>query len=367
MNLYNKIFLAILFSIIPLYAIAQHKKIVTVNYVKGIHFDSEGHFYSNDDAVRFLGQAAKEGKVSKNFNTIKAVRKLSKESAEGLANEQLLLVKCQQDDYIIKEIRRDKDPRGEIARLEHARQAQSLQEYIHPKNKGKLQFIFPLSYLRYIYNDKEHILVVMPRAKGERLQSIMEKFKNNPYDRNVIALACRAYDDLGNAMGKFYQHQGNLDHTIVHNDFHHGNIMYDAKQHLITLVDNERISRSLNSPTDISSDLGYLFVTSPFVIEWAHPEFIKGLDVHRWYKISLTSFILGFMRAYPHEQRLDVFKKVMSLLLRWNVEVNKDASREMRGIIKEILINNDKNDQNLERQLLHEGKSLQEIRIWIQR
>ncbi len=366
MNLYTHLLLATFFSILPICAVGQStqkdpsntKKIAIVQNLDGVRFSNKGHFLHHNDVTRFLKRAAQEGKISASFKEIQEARTLTKESAASWANEQLFLVKCANGgSYIVKEIKQDKDPRGEIERLERARKAACLQRYIYPKSKGSLQAIFPTDYVRYVHHNKEHILVIMPKAKGICMQSIMEKFKHDPYDQSVISLACKAYYDLGKAMAKFYQNHGTLNHTIIHNDLHHGNIFYDAKSRLVTLIDNERITNTIEHPSDISSDLSFLFVTSPFVIEWGKPGFIKGLDFNRWYKITLTSFILGFIRAYPNEQRPMIFNALKALLLTWNTNVRKEDSREIRTIITQILVMNEKNNQNLEYQFLIEGKS----------
>jgi hypothetical protein len=367
MNLYTKLTLPILIML-PIFGMEEGKKqyashktksIVHVKHTEGVHFDSNGHFASGADAISFLEKAAHEGKISDSFKDIKKAQVLAKEAKIARwATEQLFLIKCKNgNSYIVKEIKQDKNPRAEIDRLERARTSKPLQRYIHPNKTDSLRFVFPSSYVRYKHDGKEHILVIMTKARGKSLQSLMEKFRHNPHDNKLIALMGAAYYDLGMAMAKFYQKQGTLDSTVIHKDFHHGNIFYELEHRLVTLIDNERICKTLKKPSDISSDLSHLFVTSPFVIEWSNSGFLKDMDLKQWYTITLPSFIFGFMRAYPQQERTGIFEKLTSLLLKWNTAVKRDDSREIRGIIKEVLTMNGKNSQNLERQLLAEGKT----------
>lgn len=362
MNNFVKRIMLSLFSIAVianLTAMEQADVIVKVSGDASIKFDGKGHFANSSDAIKFLKKAAKKGKISHGFKKIQEAKALLKEAKTAKwATEQLFLVKCENgNSYIIKEIKQDKNPRDEIKRLERAHNARRMQPYIYPNKTDGLQFVFPTNYIQYTHNNKEHILVIMPKAKGKSLQSIMERFSNSPDDDKLVSLACAAYYDLGMAIAKFYQSQGTINSTLTHGDFHHGNIFYDEDSRLVTLIDNERLCKALKKPADISSDLSHLFVTSPFIMEWSNSGFMKTIDFKRWYKITLSSFIIGFIRVYPKQERLDIFKKLKDLLLKWNCAVKKDDSKEIRGIIKEVLIINEKDGQNLEQQLFSECKT----------
>lgn len=353
-NTFLTLFLAS-FMVLPLYAMhssgPQYHAIHEIHPDKTIHFSHLGHFKTASDAVYLLTQAAKEGKIPEDFKQIQEVKILEKEiKSAKFATEQLLLVICKNgNSYILKEIKHDKEPLEEIKRLERARTSQRLHPYVYP-NKKDLQCIFPNSYLSYHHAGKKHILVIMPKAKGISMQSIMEKFKHNAHDENLIHIACKAYYDLGAAMAKFYKQFGSLDATVGHHDFHHGNIFYDEKSGLVTLIDNERIANTLETPSDISNDLGHLFITSPFIIEWSNGGFMHDFNWKRWYKMVLPSFIMGFIRTYPSNERKEVFNKLVTFIYKWNSKVKESDSREIRGIIKELV-------ENLKTQFISENKT----------
>ncbi len=305
-----------------------------------IQFDDKGHFKEDKDLALFMEQAVNEGATPRSFDGIKRVKPLSKELKEAkYASEQLWLIECMNGySFILKEIKHNKEPLEEIKRLERARTAHRLQPYVFPRSQDNLQLVFPSRYITYTYRKQQHIMALMPKAKGKRLQSLMEDFERSPDNQQVLKLACKVYYDLGATMAKFYKSFGTLDKTISHKDFHQGNIFYD-RNGLISLIDNERMAQTLEEADDISSDLGYLFVTSPFILEWARGGFLKNFPAKKWYQIVLPSFIIGFMRAYEKHERADVFARLVELICAWESKVNENDSRPIRGIIREVLKN----------------------------
>ena len=355
------ILLSQLLATAPLFCMVnvQPLHLKEINPHRTIHFDRNGHFNDGKQVALFIEQAVHENAAPRCLSEIHEVKKLSKEAQEAkFSSEQLWKITCKEgSSFILKEIHHDKAPLEEIKRLERGRTSQRLQQYVHPHERDNLQLIFPSSYLKYTFKGRDHVLVLMPQARGKSLQSLMEEFNHKSDDSGIIHKVSKAYYRLGAAMAEFYKKFGTLDKTVSHKDFHHGNIFYHHESGLISLIDNERIAPTLENGENISSDLGHLLVTSPFVLEWAHRGFLDQVDVKKWYQIVVPSFICGFIRTYKKEERVDIFKNLVQQICAWNSNVDKETSRTIRGIIKEVLISNDKNPQNMETQLVREGKS----------
>ncbi len=317
------------------YVLEQHEIVP----LPQIQFDDEGHFKEDKDLALFLVQAIQAGAIPKDFDGIKRIKRLSKELLEArYASEQLWLVDCMNDtSFILKEIKEEKEPLEEIKRLEQARTDSRLQPYVGPCSQENLQLIFPASCISYTQCQRKHIMTLLPKAQGLLLQSLMEDFEKSPNDPQVCKCACKAYYDLGAAMAKFYKNFGTLDATISHKDLHQGNIFYDESDGLISLIDNERIVQTLECTEDISCDLGFLFVTSPFILAWTYGDFLQRFPAKKWYEIVLPSFVIGFMRTYENRERAEVFSKLSTLLCRFNTTVNAGDSTSIRSIIEEIL------------------------------
>lgn len=336
----------------------EPRKIKQSDISPKIKLDKKGFFVLDDkegnssSVIHFLENAATQNKAPQSLKKIKKAVALNRETSK-YANDQLFLVINEKGKkYILKEIKPSMKPGEEIKRLDRAFFSLRLEPYIFPQDKDKLSLSLPRAYLSYIDSSKQkHTLVLMPKAKGDSLQSVMEKFKENP--NATIDLACQAYYDLGRALAKFYQTYGPLDKTIVHGDLHAGNIFYDPKTGLTTLIDNERIAYSLEGRKDISKDLGHLAILSPCIVEYGKPEFLKKIDLKRWYNIILPSFIIGFIRAYPKEKRAEIFKKVKDSILKWGVDERATNTAHKYGIdkiIKSVLY-------MLDEKLIKEGKT----------
>ncbi len=356
MNKLYKTTLLVLFSVAPLCAMGAIKKI---NLPAWVTFDKHGYFSDTAGAKELFKRVVKiNGALAKPIS----VKKMSKEAKVArFGTAQLFMVTCEDGKkYILKEIKGASEAKKEVGRLERVRKSKRLAPYIGPKVKNNLQIIVPLAYVAYRHKGKDHIFVIMRKAKGVSLQGLMEKFKSNPHDRTVQRILAKAYYDLGRALAHFHAthapdnqgYCGPLYGTIVHNDMHSGNIFYfeDGKNGRITLIDNERMASSLEKNRDISGDLGCLFVTSPFVMEWSCSGFLKDFDAKKWYSIVVPSFILGYIRMWPKDTRADVFIALKDHILSWDSKVNKDESRHIRGLIKEQLY-------LLERQLVKEHKT----------
>ncbi len=300
-----------------------------------IQFDSYGNFKDDTDLVFFLKQAAQEGAIPSDFHEVKKVELLSKELKESYGSDQLWLIECMNgNSHVLKKIKKDREFE-EIDRLEQVRSAQRLQPYIYPNKRDNLQLILPSRYLMYNYGGRQHIMSLMPKAQGVRFQSIMEDFERNPDDQNLISFASKAYYDLGNAMAKFYSSLGTINQTISHKDFHHGNIFYESNG-LISLIDNEFIAQTLAKADNIGSDLGYLFIVSPNLLERSYPGFMDSFKARQWYQIVLPSFLYGFMQMQEKQKWTKIFPALLELILAWE-NVQEADSFPIRGIVKEIL------------------------------
>ncbi len=310
---------------------------------KSVKLNQDGFFADLESVKAFFMRTTHEIGISKPVS-VKAMTKEAQASKYGTA--QLFEVKCEDGkSYILKEIKDSKEAKEQIERLERVRNSKRLDSYISSMGTEGLCINVPLAYVSYSEKGKDHILVIMRKAKGLLLLDLLEQFKKSPHE-NIYA---KAYYDLGAALARFYRAHGSLDKTIVHGHLHACNIFYQEDT-LVTLIDNERFAKSFDSKTSVSVDMGYLFITSLFRMEWAHSGFLKDFDAKKWYSIVIPSFILGFIRTYPKGQRVDCFKTLKELIFKWDSKVNKDDSRHLRGLIKEQVL-------LLEQQLGAEGKT----------
>lgn len=324
---------------------AMQKLITPITLSKKLEMSKDGRFASSQAAQLFFNQAA----VKLALPRALSAKIMSKEAqAAKFATAQLVKLKCEDgNSYILKEIKGAKEAKKEIPRLERVRSSKRIQPYTDAKDG--LQINVPLVYVSYRYKDKEHILVIMRKAKGLSLQDLLVQFKKNPHDRKIHKILAKAYYDLGAALARFYKMHGSLNSTIVHGDLHAGNIFYKEGEG-VTFIDNETLAKSLDTPRSISVDLGYLFITSPFVMEWAEGGFLKQFDAKKWYTLVLPSFILGFIRTYSQEERIGCFTTLKNHIFTWDCKINRDQSRPLRAQIKEQLL-------ILEKQLVTEKKT----------
>lgn len=327
-------------------------EIQEVSLPSWILLDKQGYFSDTAGAKELFKRVARKHNALSRPMFIKKMSKEAQIAQFGTA--QLYKVTCEDGKkYILKEIKGETKAKKEIKRLEQVRSSKLLAPYIGPKIKDNLQIIVPLAYVSYTHKGKKHILVIMRKAQGILLQRLMEKFKSNPHDRTTQKIHAKAYYNLGVTLACFYRTHGSLYKTIAHQDPHTGNIFYfeDDANWIITLIDNEHMAYSLAKLRSISVDLGHLFATSPFVMQWAQPDFLNNFDAKKWYSIVVPSFILGFIGRCPKKKRISVFKELKELMFTWDSKVINDTSRHMRGLIKEQF-------DFLEQQLVTEYKNM---------
>ncbi|MGE0010398.1 MAG: ankyrin repeat and protein kinase domain-containing protein [Candidatus Babeliales bacterium] len=370
MNTYSKLLLIGLFIPSVLAMAPQSPKplkrpIYTIEPSDKIQFAKEtGHFKVDDkegnsrSVKLFLEHAAQKGEAPESLKKIaKARSMLDVAKTAHWANEQLFMVTSENgNQYILKEIKYTMKPKEEIARLERAYNSLRLEPYIHPEKKNNLSLILARTYLKYNDGKRDHYLVLMSKAKGNSLQSVMEQVKSQS-SQAAMDLASQAYYDLGAAMARFYKQYGALNKTVIHKDLHAGNIFYDPKSRLVTLIDNEGFARSLEEPRSISEDLSKLFVLSPRIMERGNPDFFQGNKelLKRWYAVALTSFIFGFIRTYDKSEQLAIFMQLKNeLMQRIGLDDNATKFANQTGIFtiieKEIL-------PQLEQKLIKEKKT----------
>jgi hypothetical protein len=345
--------LLLLLSVLSIGAMEKHVEKEAVKKaimpIKGhLSLDKEGNFANPEAVAQFLQQAVKEGRLPEQFRSVSKVKSMTKEAKIArFATVQLFSVTLQDgSSFILKEI--GKDAAAEVERLEQARVVPCIAH--SPSNK--FHILFPAYYLSYKSGDKNHILALMEKAPGISLQALMEKFKTQDIDEATLALTTKAFYDLGTELALFYKQCGGLDRAITHNDLHAGNIFYfnDGKTRLSTIIDNERFANSIGNPNDISIDLGFLFVTSPFVLSWTDRDFFKSFNAKRWYSLIVPAFILGFLDTYPKNERITVFQRLSNFIKRFNSKIKDEDSAGVRKLILETM-------NYLEQAIVREHKS----------
>lgn len=368
MNNSIKFFKSIFLSlIIPFSLFAMEDRIATAQINEEL-MDKKGHFKDGEALKAFLSNAACEGQIPENFMIIEDAHELVEEhKISQYWTEQLFWVKCENgEEYIIKEISQKVGPKHEISKLMSAASNQKLENYVYPISTDGLQFIFPTSYLCFSYKGQQRFLSILPKAKGKSIIQIMRRFKKIDFKTKkkqdkIVKSICIAHFDLGRAMAKLYNNLGTLDRTNLHGDLQGGNVFHDAESRLISLIDNDRVNQYLQSPRDISWDLGILFAISPYIVNQAFAGFLQAIDLDRWYTIAITSFIFGFLSKYEESERKGVFMKLKDLLLKCETYYHRDHITETRQAITKVLAKNSENENNLESQYIDQGKNELEI------
>jgi len=348
-----------------LFAMELEENIVDVDINEEL-LDEKGLFKDSEAVITFIIEAAKEGRLPEKFQHIKFARKLEKEHRiSRFWTEQLYEVLCEdRTAHVIKGIfekEKNKDEaKAQIRNLQSACKDSRLEGFVFPYETSGLQFIFPRHYLRYSNKGEEHFLEILPKGQGQVLHEIITEFVANT-SPEIVQLAGKAYFDIGYSLAKFYKSQGTLDNTIIHWSLHGSNMLYDSKTRMVILIDNDVVIKSLEKPTHVGRDMATLFALSPYIINFTFENFLEQLDLTRWYTITLTSFLFGFLSTYEQSERKDIFIKLKDLLLKWDTYFNKKDIKKAKKAIKNVLIKNPENENNLESQYIEQGKSELEI------
>lgn len=284
---------------------------------KDIMFDLKGEFQEASISL-FLERAFKAGVLTNpDFKSAQCVQAKDIIGEKGYQTKQLfeIISTCSgtNKEYILKEIA---SQTAEILRLNQSIMVPDLASYIYPNYvPGFPVFIMPNAYLAYRYKDKEHYLALMPKSKGIKLSSLIEKFYNKQIGLDEVL---RIFFDVGQAFAAFhkkfmhkyqsYAQQGSiLNPTLVHGDAHQANIFFDPKDRQVIMIDNERIKDY--SPKKPAWEIKYFFFTT---LNLFTPVLIKQDQtfINQWLLLTMRSFIQGYASVYPEHQRAQVFKEL---------------------------------------------------------
>ncbi len=296
-----------------------------IEHIHNVRVDKKGNFKR-----KMLADYLKQSEQLKSHNSgfakvtesqIKHMSQEAKDASWGTSQ----LFKCylsNDNQYIIKEIKAScsnpNSPIKEIERLELAKSYQPIANCVHPNKMPEYpQFIFPIAYLSYTHGKNRRYVVVMPSAKGNSLMNYMTEFQNGYKKNNHAYLQAtgKSYFYVGRRMSRFYEYHRSKrtdKSTILHGDFHMGNIFFDSKTNQVTLIDNESVCRSFNSCKSRAEDIAFLTLKSMFVSKWnEHKLFFSNHSRKKdWYDLFLPCFIAGYLSTYDQKYRFSEFKKL---------------------------------------------------------
>ncbi len=154
-------------------------------------------------------------------------------------------------------------------------------------------------------NNQNRTIEMMHAAKGKSLADILD---HDPHSNSILA----AFNAAGSALGSFQQffihyknpHDPATWQTVIHGDYHIGNIFFDASKSQIYLIDNETMSPgTLKTNTYDGYDhqeghdfkCFFLFMSNFF----DGAERYRGIRVLRIY----DAFIDGYFESFPPDKR----------------------------------------------------------------
>ncbi|MGC2310394.1 MAG: hypothetical protein WA432_02100 [Candidatus Babeliaceae bacterium] len=283
---------------------------------EGIKFDQYGNF-TESSVGPFLERAFQEGKLpNEAFKSASCLKVTNLIEAKGTRTAQLFTIestcKGKSEYYILKET---SAKYVETKRLADLYGIKALDDLIWPHTQhGYPSLAIPEAFIQY----GDHYLSLMPQAPGAPLSSFMKKYVINPTEENK-QLVIQAYNDVGYAIAKFHrkfmkQTNNMLGPTVIHGDFQHQNIFYDPKTKQVTLIDNELIAKGFANLTDPVKDIVHLLIISIDVDILIPQEIRNSLNPQKWLEIVVPAFLMGYLKAYPAQDRKKVLKEIQDHL-----------------------------------------------------
>ncbi|OGB84409.1 hypothetical protein A3F66_06220 [candidate division TM6 bacterium RIFCSPHIGHO2_12_FULL_32_22] len=234
----------------------------------------------------------------------------------GDATKQLFLIKSQcannhTNDYILKEL-----AYGENAatNMKKAMKIKELKPFVNNRMANYPVLILPTVYLSYIIQKEKHILCLMNKAPGITLLQLMNEFAVNPSKQQIKKTAA-CYKQVGTSTAKFHQYfmrdkTATSLNTLIHSDFHIGNVLFDEITGQVSFIDNERLATlfyELSNP--IHEILRLLIGPSNTIIP---SENLSKGNKKRWIYKTFKNFIQGYLSVFSNQT---VRSKIIDSLL----------------------------------------------------
>lgn len=319
---------------------------------------------TEESARILLAQAYQDGKITNPaFQDIQYLTVTDiKQAHQGNFTEQLFLIESMcghpgDGSFILKGI----GEADEIAALVKGSHHKDFEPIIYPNaQEGYPQMVFPLAYFSYKdQRGKIRSLSLMNVASGQKVLALMERFAHalNAQERESMhRTISEAYFQLGSQMARFYRRYARSGANLIpmgirHGDLHLGNVFYDVNTKQITLIDNNRIAKTIGRPESVWRD---------FVPLLANRKLQVAMEVavsDEWFALSAPSFMVGFLSAYPASDRVKIFEEIEKSISIY--ERNEDKKiRYQKGVVHQALLAIGKSV----RTYLHEGDILKRVK-----
>lgn len=281
-------------------------------------FNRDGVFKSTDYLSKFLSNAYSKGALSDEFRYTDCIELEDVLGAQkGLATLQLFLTspkpesgcKFITNEYVIKEAKQK-----EVMELEIRNKSSELNPYVWPNYvEGCPQIILPVSTLSYKFDDKDHFIIIMPKAKGIELANYLKGYRDLLLEsasleelEALINNMKEAYYKVGNSLGNIQKKFLGRDNTsIQHKDFHIRNIFFDKASDKVYWIDTERIGKS----AFYLDDLSYLvYITFWDAIVPANIWTV--VNKSEWVSMTVEPLIRGYLNAYNPDERLSLLDRI---------------------------------------------------------
>ncbi len=339
---------------------------VTVKSVEAPTLDSNGNL-TEESAKILLAQAYNEGKLQnsafKDINSLKVTDIKSRE--QGNFTEQLFLVESTcgnpaEKTFIFKGI----GEADEIEMLVKGSRYEDFQPLVYPNAQdGYPQIVFPLAYFSYKdQHGRIRSLSLMNVASGKKVLALMGHFGSisSAQERESMhGMISAAYFQFGSQMARFYRRYarfwpGAIPMGIRHGDLHIGNVFYDHDSKQITLIDNNRIAKTIGQPENVWRD----FV--PLLIRREPRVKIDDAVYGEWLSLSVPGFMIGFLSAYPASEQLKVFDEIEKGISSYQKYENTKMRYQV-GVVHQALYALGKNIKSC----LYEGDMLKRVKKWM--
>lgn len=181
-------------------------------------------------------------------------------------------------------------------------------------------------FFTYKGNDnKIYTIEVMHPAHGKQLSRIMRTEediddpthpnygKRTPETAEYLKLVQKCAEKVGKALGLLHvefmnYHNSNLPlnwTTLIHGDFHMGNVFFDDEKSRVYFIDNEKMKENKSPIMD--------FNILVYLTDIALTDMVKSLPLRK-YENFLLYFIEGYLSAYPLEKRKYIAAYLKDLL-----------------------------------------------------
>jgi hypothetical protein len=285
---------------------------------KELTFDNFGNF-TEQSLSQFLAQAYKDKKLTNpDFAKIDCIttKNLVGYAPASSNLTQLFLITSQCSiprgkEYILKDLKLGQVEASRLARLA------SLPEIKNIENKPNFPVvIFPVAYLSYAYNDKKHILSLMPKAAGITFSQFTDAYEKKPTEEYLKKLI-EAYKQAGRDLANFHKYFMGPDkgeaslNTVRHADLHRNNVFYDEKTKTISFIDNETMMEKFNNRENAIYDVQKLIFSMLGVID----KFTIDKIVKQQMSIDLVkAFLESYINVFDTPKaRKNVLDQITSL------------------------------------------------------